>query len=447
MQNNTTGPISATESGAGATSNTASITVIGPPSIAKAFGAASINLNGTTTLTFTITDPNATVALTGVAFGDTLPAGLAVANPNGLTGSCGSGTITTGTVSGFSVVNLAGGTIAAGGSCTFSVNVVGTTSGHKVNTTGTVTSSNAGSGNQATASIDVVAPDLTITKTHTGNFNRRQTGATYTITVSNAGFGPTSGTVTVTDTLPNVPNTLVATAISGTGWTCTLATLTCTRSDALASGSSYPAITLTVNVPQNIQANITNSAAVSGGGDVNTGNNTASDPTHIGPPLQIAPNNNATALTITSGSSASMDFTVDSSNGIGAVTFACTGLPAASACTFNPPSESQLTATVTMTITTTKSGTATPVAFNPPNMLYVPLVSFVGLLGFILYSMKPFRPRMRLVMFAASVIVLLALAGCGSNSMQGTPKGTFPVTVTATGTGAQATVTLNLTVQ
>ena len=125
IENNTTGPISSNESGAGATSNTASITVIGPPSIAKAFGAASIQLNAQTTLTFTITNPNATVALTGVGFGDTLPAGLAVANPNGLTGSCGAGTITTGTVSGFSVVNLSGGTIAAGGSCTFSVNVVG----------------------------------------------------------------------------------------------------------------------------------------------------------------------------------------------------------------------------------------------------------------------------------------------------------------------------------
>jgi uncharacterized repeat protein (TIGR01451 family) len=447
VQNNTTGPISSTETGAGATSNTASITVVGPPSIAKAFGAASINLNGTTTLAFTINNPNATVALTGVAFGDTLPAGLTVANPNGLTGSCGSGTITTGTVSGFSVVNLAGGTIAAGGSCTFSVNVVGTTSGHKVNTTGIVTSSNAGSGNQATAAIDVVAPDLTITKTHTGNFNRSQTGATYSITVSNAGFGPTSGTVTVTDTLPNVQNMLVPTAISGTGWSCTLATLTCTRSDALASGSSYPAITLTVNVPQNIPANVTNSATVSGGGDVNTGNNTASDPTHIGPPLQIAPNNNSSTLTLTSGSSASMDFTVDSSNGIGAVTFACSGLPAASSCSFNPPSESQLTSTVTMTITTTKGSAATPVAFNPPSMLFGTLVSMAGLLGFILYSMKSFRPRMRLAMFAASVIVLLALAGCGSSGMQGTPKGTFPVTVAASGSGAQATVVVNLTVQ
>ena len=446
VQNNTTGPISSTESGAGTTSNTASITVIAPPSIAKAFGAASINLNGTTTLTFTITNPNATVALTGVAFGDTLPAGLTVANPNGLTGSCGSGTITTGTVSGFSVVNLASGTIAAGGSCTFSVNVVGTTSGHKVNTTGTVASSNAGSGNQATASIDVVAPDLTIAKTHTGNFSRGQTGATYTLTVSNGGFGPTSGTVTVIDTLPNVQNTLVPTAISGTGWTCTLATLTCTRTDALASGSSYPAITLTVNVPQSIQANITNSATVSGGGDVNTGNNTASDPTHIGPPLQIAPANNAGTLTIAPGASASMDFIVDSSNGVGAVTFACAGLPAASSCSFNPPSESQLSTTVTMTIKTTKGGTAAPVAFNPPNMFYGVLVSMAGLLGFMLYSLKSFRPRMRLAMFATGVIVLLALAGCG-DGMRGTPKGTFPITISASGTGAQASVTVNLTVQ
>ncbi len=447
VQNNTTGPISSTEGGSGATSNTASITVIGPPNISKAFGAASITLNATTTLSFTIINPNALVALTGVAFGDTLPAGLSVANPNGLTGSCGAGTITTGTVSGFSVVNLAGGTIAAGGSCTFSVNVVGTTSGHKINTTGTVTSGNAGSGNQATATIDVVAPDLTITKTHTGNFSRPQTGATYTITVSNVGFGPTSGTVTVTDTLPNVPNTLVPTAIGGTGWTCTLATLTCTRSDALASGTSYPVITLTVNVPSEIfQANVTNSATVSGGGDVNAANNTASDPTHIGPPLQIAPNNNASTLTITRGGSATMDFTVDSSNGIGAVTFACSGLPAASACSFNPASESQLTATVTMTITTSKGSATTPVAFNPPNMLYVPLIAMAGLLGFLLYSMKALRPRMRLAMFTASVIVLLALAGCGGGGVQ-TPKGTFPVTVTASGTGAQATVTVNLTVQ
>ena len=325
VQNNTTGPISSTESGAGATSNTASITVIGPPSIAKAFGAASINLNGTTTLTFTITNPNATVALTGVGFGDTLPAGLAVANPNGLTGSCGAGTITTGTISGFSVVNLSGGTIAAGGSCTFSVNVVGTTGGHKVNTTGTVTSSNAGSGNQATATIDVNAPDLAITKTHSGTFTRGQTGAVWTITVSNVGFGPTVGTVTVVDTLPAVTNPPVPTALSGTGWTCTLATLTCTRADALTSGS-YPPITLTVNIPKNIQNNFTNKATVSGGGDVNPTNNTATDSVSLGPPIIMTPQ--SSSVSVVHGNSANMAINVDAPDPtLGVISFSCSGLP------------------------------------------------------------------------------------------------------------------------
>ena len=44
--------------------------------------------------------------------------------------------------------------------------------------------------------------DLMITKSHSGNFVQGQTGATYSITVTNAGAGPTKGVVTVTDTLP-----------------------------------------------------------------------------------------------------------------------------------------------------------------------------------------------------------------------------------------------------
>jgi hypothetical protein len=41
----------------------------------------------------------------------------------------------------------------------------------------------------------------------------------------------------------------------------------CTRSDALAASSSYPALTLTVNVASNAPASLTNTAAVSGGGE------------------------------------------------------------------------------------------------------------------------------------------------------------------------------------
>jgi hypothetical protein len=121
-------------------------------------------------------------------------------------------------------------------------------------------------------------PDLTISKTHTGNFTQGQTGATYTITVTNNGSASTGGTVTVTDTLPSG---LTATTISGSDWNCTLGTLTCTRSDLLPEAASYPPITLTVNVASNAPASVTNTATVSGGGDITPVNNIANDVTII----------------------------------------------------------------------------------------------------------------------------------------------------------------------
>jgi len=111
-------------------------------------------------------------------------------------------------------------------------------------------------------------PVLTIQSAHTGAFTQGQTGATYTITVSNGyGAGATNGTATVTEILP-AGLTLVS--MAGTGWTCTPAP-TCTRSDALSGGASYPAITVTVNVSATGPGQLTNRASVSGGGGAAAG--------------------------------------------------------------------------------------------------------------------------------------------------------------------------------
>jgi Domain of unknown function DUF11/Fibronectin type III domain len=163
--------------------------------------------------------------------------------------------------------------------------------------------------------------DLAIVKSHTGNFAQGQSGAIYTISVSNAGANPSSGTVSVTDALPSG---LTATALSGTGWTCVLGTLTCTRSDSLSSGASFPAITLTVGVAGNAPANVTNTATLSIAGDTNSANNIANDDTTIvGVPA--AP----TAVTATAGNTlATVSFTPPASNGGSAITgYVVTSIP------------------------------------------------------------------------------------------------------------------------
>jgi len=132
---------------------------IAPPKITKSFafaptkGKLSFNVGDTTGLTFTVSNLNASSALTGVGFTDALPAGLVVSTPNGLSSSCGGGVISA--VAGSSAISLTGATLAPLANCTFTVNVTATSAGVKSNTTGAVTSNEAGVGNVATASLTV----------------------------------------------------------------------------------------------------------------------------------------------------------------------------------------------------------------------------------------------------------------------------------------------------
>src|SRR5262249_19056657 len=87
-QYSNSGTIDSTDAGDGTTANE-SRNVIDPPHIVKNFGAATIPLNGTTSLTITINSTNQNQTLSGISFTDTLPNAapgtLIVATPNGLT--------------------------------------------------------------------------------------------------------------------------------------------------------------------------------------------------------------------------------------------------------------------------------------------------------------------------------------------------------------------------
>jgi uncharacterized repeat protein (TIGR01451 family) len=121
--------------------------------------------------------------------------------------------------------------------------------------------------------LNNVRTALAIAKTHTGTFSAGQSGATYSVVVSNTGTDPTNGTVSVTDTLPSG---LTLVSMAGTGWSCS--GNSCTRSDVLNSGAAYPAITVTVNVAAGAASLVTNQVSVSGGGAATA---SASDPTTI----------------------------------------------------------------------------------------------------------------------------------------------------------------------
>jgi len=155
--------------------------------------------------------------------------------------------------------SLTGGTIAASSSCiSFRQRHRYGCRRFKSNTTGNVTSANAGTGNTATASINVLVSDLTIVKSHAGNFfqgqNRR---AAYTLAVKKRWSGSNSWHG---DGYRAPPAGLSPTAAfrNGMELQCEYAHVYALR--ALAPAASYPAITFTVSVAANAPSSVLNSA-------------------------------------------------------------------------------------------------------------------------------------------------------------------------------------------
>jgi uncharacterized repeat protein (TIGR01451 family) len=274
----------ATVSGGGETNtsnDTATISTIvnGPNLTITKTDNGPWNQGGTGQYTITVKNIGTTVTAGTITVTDTLPAGLTYTSKGGSNWTCayaapvvtctythnGTHTIAAGGTAQLLLLNV---TVSATATSPV-VNSVTVSGGGDINTTN----------NTATDSTIVNGPNLTITKTDNGPFTQGGTGQ-YTITVKNIGTTVTAGTITVTDTLPAG---LTYTSKGGSNWTCTYAAqvVTCTSNTAITAGGTGQLLLLNITVPLTAGSPVVNNVSVSGGGDVNTTNNTATDSTIV----------------------------------------------------------------------------------------------------------------------------------------------------------------------
>jgi hypothetical protein len=180
---------------------------------------------------------------------------------------------------------------------------------------------------QATASawcLDFVEnlPAVSVTVPGTGTFTQGQQGASFTVDVEDNGPGSTgdpsggSNPMTVTDALNPA---LSYAGFTGSGWNCSASgqNVSCTNDSPDTESSSYPELTIDVNVSGTASGSISNSVTVSGGGAASTASNT--DTITIDTPPVITSAGSTTFNVGTSGT-----FTV-TANGYPAPTFSETG--------------------------------------------------------------------------------------------------------------------------
>jgi uncharacterized repeat protein (TIGR01451 family) len=178
------------------------------PTLTKSFSPNVINYGGTTTLTFTVTNPAGNAALSNVGFVDTLPSGLVVANPAAVGGTCSNAAAATTATSGTGTISVSNLNVPAGASaCTVTVNV--TNAPGQVNPSCaqnpqafTNTSANVA----VTNVLDGVQPSCVVVNTFTLSISKVASTSvvapgsplSFTIVVTNNGPSPADGAV-ITD--------------------------------------------------------------------------------------------------------------------------------------------------------------------------------------------------------------------------------------------------------
>ncbi|MFN8559111.1 MAG: DUF11 domain-containing protein [Dehalococcoidia bacterium] len=277
----------ATVSGGGATNSpsaTASTTIPCPTlAISKTPGGDTLPVGQTKTWSVTVTNNGPGTTYGTLTVNDQVPLNYTNVQATGtgwnctVTGNAVSCTRTDNRTSGQSYPPIA--ITATASSCSVS----------PIANTATVSGGGAVNPASSTVSTTIPCPNavLAITKGPGGDTVPIGQTKTWNVVVSNSGTGGTSGTVTVTDT---VPSNFTAVTASGGGWNCTSGnSIQCNRSDTLGAGQSYPAITITGRATTCSTTAVQNTATVSGGGATGSPSATAVTTIPCGAPvLQVS---------------------------------------------------------------------------------------------------------------------------------------------------------------
>ena len=204
---------------------------IAQPTFQQTFLTPTIGPGSVTTLQLTITNGGGT-PVTNMAFTDNLPAGVTIATPSGATSGC-LGTLSA--ADGGSTIALADGAVAATGSCTIRVNVVGATAGTYTNTTGDLTSS-AGNSGSSSADLTVANNRPGFSKTFFPSAVRFGGRSTLTFTIDNSANTGLAFNLQFTDTMPTG---MVVANPSNAATTCSGGTVTATSGSSSIAFSAF----------------------------------------------------------------------------------------------------------------------------------------------------------------------------------------------------------------
>lgn len=126
--------------------------------ISKSFNPRTINVNGISTLTIVLNNPNASLATLTQPLADNLPNGVSIANPASASTTCGGAVLPVASAGGSTVTLPIGATIPANGSCQVTVNVTAAIAGTYLNTipAGALVTTNGANAGPAIATLAVL---------------------------------------------------------------------------------------------------------------------------------------------------------------------------------------------------------------------------------------------------------------------------------------------------